>query len=118
MIAPAARPVATARSRRRPLPAPERLLRTVVRRVLAWEGAPDARVALTLLTPARMKTLNRRTFGRRGLTDVIAFPLPQPDGSLIGDVYLCPAAARAWAQKKNGAPAAFREAMLRPRAHR
>ena len=88
-----------------------------MRRVLAWEGAPDARVTLTLLTPARMQALNRRTFGRRALTDVIAFPLPQPDGSLIGDVYLCPAAARAWAQKENGGPAAFREEMIRLAVH-
>ena len=89
----------------------------MVRRVLAWEGAPDARVTLTLLTPARMQALNRRTFGRRAPTDVIAFPLPQPDGSLIGDVYLCPAAARAWAQKENGGPAAFREEMIRLAVH-
>jgi probable rRNA maturation factor len=90
----------------------------VVRRVLAWEGAPDARVALTLLTPARMRSLNRRTFGRRALTDVIAFPLPQPDGSLLGDVYLCPAAARAWARKESGGgPAAVREEMIRLAVH-
>ena len=106
-----------ARSRRPPLPAPERLLRTVVRRVLAWEGAPGARVTLTLLTPARMKTLNRRTFGRRTLTDVIAFPLPQPDGSLLGDVYLCPAAARAWARKEGGGAGAYRHEMIRLAVH-
>ena len=86
-----------------------------MRRVLAWEGAPDARIALTLLTPARMKALNRRTFGRRALTDVIAFPLPQPDGSLLGDVYVCPAAARAWA--RGGGVAAYREEMIRLAVH-
>jgi probable rRNA maturation factor len=43
-----------------------------------------------------MRRLNRRAFGRRRLTDVIAFALPQPDGGLAGDVYLCPAAARTW----------------------
>jgi probable rRNA maturation factor len=40
-----------------------------------------------------MRRLNRRATGRRGLTDVIAFALPQPDGSLVGDVYICPDAA-------------------------
>jgi probable rRNA maturation factor len=40
-----------------------------------------------------MRRLNRRATGRRGLTDVIAYPLPQPDGRLVGDVYICPAAA-------------------------
>src|SRR5205823_14806111 len=43
-----------------------------------------------------MRRLNRRVTGRRGLTDVIAFALPQPDGSLVGDVYICPEAARMW----------------------
>jgi probable rRNA maturation factor len=51
-------------------------------------------VELTLLGAPAMRRLNRRATGRRGLTDVIAFSLPQPDGSTLGDVYLCPAAAR------------------------
>lgn len=79
--------------------------------MLAWEGAPRARVSLTLLPAARMKALNRRTFGRRGLTDVIAFPLPQPDGTLVGDVYVCPAAARAFA------PPDYREELIRLAVH-
>ena len=41
-----------------------------------------------------MRRLNRRATGRRGLTDVIAFTLPQPDGRTLGDVYVCPEAAR------------------------
>lgn len=45
---------------------------------------------LTLLNAAAMRRLNRRATGRRGLTDVISFALPQPDGTLLGDVYLCP----------------------------
>jgi len=43
-----------------------------------------------------MRRLNRRATGRRGLTDVLAFVLPQPDGRLLGDVYICPAAAERW----------------------
>lgn len=66
-------------------------------RVLAWEGAgATTRVELTLLDAPAMRRLNRRTTGRRGLTDVIAFALPQPDGTLLGDVYVCPAAANQW----------------------
>jgi probable rRNA maturation factor len=67
-----------------------------VRRVLAWEGMARARVDLTLLDAAAMRRLNRRAFRRRGLTDVIAFALPLPGGTLLGDVYICPAAAHAW----------------------
>lgn len=72
--------------------AAERLAR-VARQVLAWEGAAKrgTRVELTLLDAAAMRRLNRRATGRRGLTDVISFALPQPDGTLLGDIYLCPA---------------------------
>jgi len=70
----------------------------VARRVLAWEGAARARVELTLLDGRAMRRLNRRATGRRGLTDVIAFTLPQPDGTMLGDVYLCPQAAAAWVE--------------------
>jgi len=66
----------------------------VARRVLAWERAPaGSHIDITLLSAAAMRRANRRATGRRGLTDVIAYPLPQPDGRLFGDVYICPAAA-------------------------
>lgn len=66
----------------------------VAKRVLAWERAPArSHIDITLLSAAAMRRANRRATGRRGLTDVIAYPLPQPDGTLLGDVYICPAAA-------------------------
>ena len=68
--------------------------------MLAWEGAGRTRVDLTLVDAAGMRRLNRRATGRRSLTDVIAFALPQPDGTLVGDVYVCPEAAGQWV--KNG----------------
>ena len=71
-------------------------LARVATRVLRWERARRARVELALLGPVAMRRLNRRATGRRGLTDVIAFTLPQPDGAILGDVYICPAAARAF----------------------
>ena len=70
----------------------------MARRVLVWERAAGARVEVTLLDGAAMRRLNRRATGRRGLTDVLAFALPQPDGTLLGDVYICPHAARMWLQ--------------------
>jgi probable rRNA maturation factor len=72
--------------------AADRLAR-VARRVVAWEGARRLRVDLTLLDPAAMRRLNRRATGRRGVTDVIAYAMPQPDGSVLGDVYICPSVA-------------------------
>lgn len=89
----------------------------MTRRVLAWEGARRARVELTLLDAAGMRRLNRRATGRRGLTDVIAWGLPQPDGTLIGDVYLCPAAATRWVRARGGDAAALAEEMVRLTVH-
>jgi probable rRNA maturation factor len=73
-----------------------------VRRVLAWEGAARATVELTLLDAAAMRRLHRRALGRRALTDVLAFTLPQPDGTLRGDVYICPEAAARWVRAQGG----------------
>ena len=70
------------------------------RQVLAWERARNTRVELTFLRPEAMRRLNRRATGRRGLTDVIAFALPQPDGTVVGDVYMCPEAADRWVKNR------------------
>ena len=66
-------------------------------RVLTWERARRARVDVILVSGTAMRRLNRRATGRRALTDVISFTLPQPDGTVLGDVYICPEAARQFA---------------------
>lgn len=66
------------------------------RQVLTWERARNTRVEVTFLRPDAMRRLNRRATGRRSLTDVLAFALPQPDGTVVGDVYVCEAAAQRW----------------------
>lgn len=64
-----------------------------------------------------MRRLNRRATGRRGLTDVIAYALPQPDGRLFGDVYICPAAAARVAPPPPAQRAALREELIRLAVH-
>ncbi len=94
-------------------------LERAVGRVLAWERA-RARVELTLLDAVAMRRLNRRATGRRGLTDVLAFPLPQPDGAILGDVYVCPAAAERWVKnggRTKGAEEGVEEELLRLAVH-
>ena len=84
---------------RRPgsLPSPrERRLAGIARRVLAWERAARTRVEIVLLDAPAMRRLNRRATGRRALTDVLSFAFPQPDASVIADVYICPTAAALW----------------------
>ena len=87
-------------------PARERRLARAARRVLAWERAAATQVEVVLLDAPAMRRLNRRVTGRRALTDVISFALPQPDGSVLGDVYICPAAARSWLATARHAPRA------------
>jgi probable rRNA maturation factor len=78
--------------RRSTLPAADRLARLATR-VVRWERKPRVTIAVTLLDAARMRRLNRRSTGRRALTDVIAYTLPLPGGRILGDVYVCPEAA-------------------------
>jgi probable rRNA maturation factor len=86
--------------------------------VLRWEGASHTRLELTLVDPAAMRRLNRRVTGRRGLTDVIAFTLPQPDGSVRGDVYICPAAAQRYVLRTGSdAGAGIQAELLRLAVH-
>jgi len=70
-------------------------------------------VDITLLSAHDMRRLNRRATGRRALTDVIAYSLPQPDGRLVGDIYICPAVARRAAL----AGITFREELVRLAVH-
>ncbi len=53
-------------------------------------------VSVAFVGAAEMRRLNRRWFGRRGLTDVIAFPLGAmgiPADDVWGEVVVCPARA-------------------------
>jgi probable rRNA maturation factor len=61
----------------------------IVRTVLRGENQ-DARISITFLGRDAMRRLNTQYLGTQRPTDVVAFRLPEPDGSLVGDVYLCP----------------------------
>lgn len=67
---------------------PSALVRRTVTAVLRGERQP-AHVSVTFLGVAAMQRLNREYKRHDRPTDVIAFALPQPDGSLAGDIYLC-----------------------------
>ena len=88
----------------------------IAQRVLAWERAPRAsHVDITLLSAAAMRRTNARATGRRGLTDVIAYSLPQPDGRVVGDVYICPTVAAQ--APRNGTRSELREELVRLAVH-
>ncbi|MDZ4675500.1 MAG: rRNA maturation RNase YbeY [Gemmatimonadota bacterium] len=70
-------------------PLPEARVRQVVAAVLKGERR-QAEISVTFLGRDAMRRLNASALGRHYPTDVMAFPLPAPDGALMGDVYLCP----------------------------
>lgn len=75
--------------------------------VLSAEGVADgAEAGLTFVTPSAMTELNTAHMGSAGPTDVLAFPIDGLDaageGSLVGDVVICPAVAWAGAADHAG----------------
>jgi rRNA maturation RNase YbeY len=78
----------------RALPLPAATVRRVARAVLAGERRRgDVALSITFLGPTAMRRMNREYKGRDRATDVLAFALDGPDGSLAGDVYVCRAEA-------------------------
>jgi len=82
-------------------------------RVLDAERAPVTALSITLVGPARIRSLNRTHLGHDRVTDVIAFAhviggrargrtdaprRPPVRPSLVGDVYICPSVAAAQAR--------------------
>jgi probable rRNA maturation factor len=92
---------------------PAATVRRVVDGVLRGERR-RAEVAVTFLGPERMRELNREHLGHDYPTDVISFALDAPDGSLVGDVYVCRAVAAQQA-KEVGVP--LREELIRLVVH-
>lgn len=84
-----------------------------VQAVLDGEGAQIDHVHVTFLSTGKMRGLNRKTFGHDRTTDVIAFSLPH-NGTLIGDIFVCPATARRSA-RQYGVP--VREELVRLVVH-
>lgn len=64
------------------------LLRRAARAALAEQGVEEAELSITLLDDDGMRGLNRDWLGHDRPTDVIAFPLAQPDAAPQGDIYI------------------------------
>jgi probable rRNA maturation factor len=68
--------------------------------------APDVELAVTLVDEAQMTHLHEQYMGEAGPTDVLAFPMDDPEepqeiaaeSRLLGDVVLCPSIAVAQAE--------------------
>ena len=73
-------------------------------KILSALELSDRELSLTLINDRAMAHLNRETFGRRGPTNVIAFPLddaPSPNGppALLGEVVISLQTTRRQAQE-------------------
>jgi probable rRNA maturation factor len=83
-------------------------LRALASAVLAAEGVGGpAELTLTFVDEQAMAALNGEYMGEAGPTDVLAFPLDDPDealppgmAALLGDVVVCPAVARRYAAEQ------------------
>ena len=73
-----------------------------------------ARLSIAFVGPGRIRALNARWKHADRPTDVLAFSLREPDGTLVGDVYLCRAVAAREAASR-GIP--IREELLRLVVH-
>lgn len=81
------------------LPVSAARLADLSRNVLRALKVPRAMLSITFVTSRAMATLNRKHLGHTGATDVITFALgSDPGGVVIGDIYICPDAARTQAR--------------------
>ncbi len=80
---------------------------------LVAEAVPaPAEVTLTFVDESAMADLNRAHLGEQGPTDVLSFPLWEPDEvlpagmvALLGDIVVCPAVAARYAVEHGRRPA-------------
>jgi probable rRNA maturation factor len=63
-------------------------LERVVRRTLLAQAAGDADISLALVSDDKISQLNHTYLDHQGPTDVISFPMQQPGGPLVGDIYV------------------------------
>jgi probable rRNA maturation factor len=68
-------------------------LMALAKETLLAEGAGEVELSISLVTEQEMGDLQQRYLGEPGSTDVLAFPMDDREGVLLGDVVICPAVA-------------------------
>ena len=63
-------------------------LRAVARRVFRAEGVREASLGIVLVDDAEMRRLHRQFLGLDSPTDVLTFPLHEPDEPVAGEILL------------------------------
>jgi len=82
-------------SNRQSLPVDESALAALARATLVAEGREMVEVSLSLVGEDEMTDLHRRYMDEDGPTDVLSFPMDEPDDDVqvLGDVVIAPAVA-------------------------
>jgi probable rRNA maturation factor len=76
-------------------------MREIVRAVLAGEGVADAEISLAFVDNATIHTLNKRYLDHDEPTDVLSFPLSEPNAKrLAGELVIGAEVALAQAQER------------------
>ena len=97
----------------RHLPLSPALVRRVVEGVLKAERRKGL-ISVTFLGRDSMRRLNAAHKGHDRPTDVLSFPLADPTGEVVGDVYVCPWVARREAEARG---ISLREELIRLVVH-
>jgi probable rRNA maturation factor len=75
-------------------------LEALSRQVLRALKVKHALLSITMVSSRSMAAINRKHLGHSGPTDVITFALgADPQGVVLGDVYICPDVARKQARE-------------------
>jgi probable rRNA maturation factor len=82
-------------SNRQDLPVVEDELARLAAATLRGEGVSGAELSVSLVTEGEMAELHERYMGEPGPSDVLSFPMDEPnerdnDGRVLGDVVICP----------------------------
>jgi probable rRNA maturation factor len=82
-------------SNRQALPVDEAALSALARTTLVAEGRKMVEVSLSIVDESEMTDLHRRYMHEEGPTDVLSFPMDEPDDGVhvLGDVVIAPAVA-------------------------
>jgi probable rRNA maturation factor len=97
----------------RRVPLSAALVRRVVEAVLKAERRQGL-ISVTFLGRDSMRRLNAAHKGQDRPTDVLSFPLVDPTGQVVGDVYICPWVARREAEARG---ISLREELIRLVVH-
>ena len=78
---------------------PKKTIGAIIGYILKTSNRAGADVSVHLIGDRRMRTLNNQYRGKDTTTDVLSFPIDDPSGSDLGDIFISPAQIRRQARE-------------------